>query len=209
MFFSFTGCKDKSNKPNGEVPTLTGKISDNVEFRVHDDNSKIWLDNSHIEKISLTTDPEGKKTLLFTTTKEGKTLLQSATTENLGKTLSISADKHLLSNTTVVMTIDEGYFTLYTARFIDYAYLYNYLTDAKDKMAGVTPPEDLISEETAKNKVFERANITANNLTQLSIGLIIDENYFGWKYCIDFTTKDKKYKAEVNAHTGGITKFYF
>ena len=55
MCLSFTGCKGKTHKPINEESNLTGKISDNVEFRVHDDNSKIWLDNSHIEKISVET----------------------------------------------------------------------------------------------------------------------------------------------------------
>lgn len=206
VFLSFIGCKGKTDKPINEESNLTGEISDSVEFRVHDDNSKIWLNNSHIEKISVEPDSEGKKMLVFTTTEEGKTILFNATTENLGKSLSVSADHYLLFSPTVVAPIEDGLFT-FNSTLIDFVYLYNYLTDAKDKMSGVTPPDNLISEEVAKNKVFERANITANQLTHLYIGLVIDEDYFGWKYCFDFTTKDKKYTAEVNAHTGGIIKF--
>ncbi len=209
MFFSFIGCKGETDIHHGEVSTLMGKISDNVEFRVLDDNSKIWLDNSHIEKISLKTNTEGNKTLVFTTTEAGKTLLQNAATENLGKIISVSANQYLFSSDKIVMTIDNGYLTLDSTKFIDYAYLYNYLTDEKDKMKGVTPPEDLISEDTAKNKVFERANTAADDVTQLSIELKIDEDFFGWIYCINFTADNKDYKTEVNAHSGGITKFNF
>ena len=208
MFLSFMGCKGKSDKPINEESNLTGKISDNVEFRVHDDNSKIWLNNSHIEKISVETDDEGKKMLVFTTTEEGKTILFNATTENLGKPLSVSADHYLLFSPMVVLPIEDGLFT-FNSTLIDFVYLYNYLTDAKDKMKGVTPPDDLISEETAKNKVFERAGTTADKVSELNIELKIDEDFFGWKYCINFTTNNKEYTSEVNAHTGGITKFVF
>ncbi len=208
VFLSFIGCKGKTDKPINEESNLTGEISDSVEFRVHDDNSKIWLDNLHIEKISVETDNEGKKILVFTTTEEGKTILFNATNENIGKPLSVSADKHLLFSPTVVAPIEDGLLT-FNSTLIDFVYLYNYLTDAKDKMKDVTPPENLISEETAKNKVFERAGTTADNVTQLSIELKIDEAYFGWKYCINFTTNNKEYTSEVNAHTGGIIKFTF
>ena len=208
MCLSFTGCKGKTDKPINEESNLTGKISDNVEFRVHDDNSKIWLDNSHIEKISVETDNEGKKMLVFTTTEEGKTILFNATTENLGKPLSVSADKHLLFSPTVVAPIEDGLFT-FNSTLIDFVYLYNYLTDANDKMKGVMPPENLISKETAKNGVFERAGTTTDKVSELKIELKIDEDYFGWKYCINFTTNNKEYTSEVNAHTGGIIKFTF
>jgi len=208
MFLSFTGCKGKTDKPINEESNLTGQISNNVEFRVSDDNSKIWLNNSHIEKISVETDNEGKKMLVFTTTEEGKAILFNATNENIGKPLSVSADKYLLFSPTVVAPIEDGLFT-FDSTLIDFVYLYNYLTDAKDKMKGVTPPEDLISEDIAKNRVFERAGITADNVSELKIELKIDQDFFGWKYCIDFTANDKTYTSEVNAHTGGITKFTF
>ena len=76
-------------------------------------------------------------------------------------------------------------------------------------MKGVTPPENLISEEIAKNRVFRRAGTTTDNVSELNIELKIDEDYFGWKYCINFTTNNKEYTSEVNAHTGGIIKFVF
>ncbi len=207
MFLSFIGCKGKTDKPINEESNLTGKISDNVEFHVSDDNSKIWLNNSHFEKISVETDNEGKKMLVFTTTEEGKNILFNATTENIGKPLSVSADKYLLFSTMVVAPVEDGIFT-FNSTLIDFVYLYNYLTDAKDIMEGVTPPDDLISEEIAKNSVFERAGTTVDKVTQLSIELKIDEDYFGWKYCINFTTNNKEYTSEVNAHTGSITKFF-
>jgi len=206
LFFSFAGCGEKNNTPVNENSNLTEKISDSVDFRVSDDNSKIWLDNSHIEKISLGTDDEGKKMLVFTTTEEGKTILYNATNENIGKPLSVSADEYLLFSPMVMAPIENGEFT-FNNNLIDYAYLYNYLTGAEDKMAGVTPPDDLISEETAKNKVFERANTTADNVSELSVELKIDQDFFGWIYCIDFTANNKEYTSEVNAHTGGVTKF--
>ncbi len=208
MLLSFIGCKGKTSKPIDEDSNLTGKISDSVEFRVSDDNSKIWLDNSHIDKISVESDSEGRKTLIFTTTEEGKTILYNATNENIGKPLSVSADKYLLFSPMVMAPIEDGVFTLDSTN-IDFVYLYNYLTDAKDKMEGVTPPEDLISEDTAKNKVFEHANIIADEVSQISIDLKIDEDYFGWKYCIDFTSNGISYTSEVNAHTGGVIKFSF
>ena len=76
-------------------------------------------------------------------------------------------------------------------------------------MKGVTPPENLISEDTAKNKVFERAGTTADKVSGLSVELKIDQDFFGWKYSINFTTNNKEYTSEVNAHTGGIIKFVF
>jgi len=206
VFLSFIGCKGKTDKPINEESNLTGEISDSVEFRVHDDNSKIWLDNSHIEKISVETDNEGKKMLVFTTTEEGKSILYNATNENIGKIMSISADDYLLSSAMVMAPIESGTFTL-NNQFADNAYLYNYLTDAKDKMKGVTPPKDLISEEEAKNKVFEHADTSAENVTNLTIKLEIEEAFFAWKYCIDFEANGLKYKTEVNAYHGNIIKF--
>ncbi len=205
IFLSLIGCK---NNLTNENVISTGKISDNVEFLVSDYNSKTWLNNSHIEKISLELDDNGKKILVFTTTEEGKTLLYNATNENLGKIISVSANHYLLSSKIVTAPIENGLLTL-SDKIVDYAYLYNYLTDAEDKMKGVTPPEDLISEDAAKNKVFERAGTTADNATQLSIELKIDQNSFGWIYCIDFTANNNTYTTEVNAHTGGIIKFVF
>ena len=207
VFLSFMGCNDNTKKPKVEDSGLTGKISDNIEFRVSDDNSKIWLDNSHIEKISLELDENGKKTLTFTTTEEGKTLLYNATNENIGKIISVGADKYLLSAAMVMVPNESGVFTL-NHQFVDYAYLYNYLTDAEDKMNGVTPPNDLISEDTAKNKVFEHANTTVDKVEGLSVELKIDEDHFDWKYCINFTVNGNVYLTEVNAHTGGIIKFW-
>lgn len=208
MLLLFVGCKSQGTNLTDKNPNKTNKISNNIEFRVSDENSKIWLNNSHIEKISLETDDENNKILVFTTTEEGKTILYNATTENIDKPLSVSADKYLISSATVMAPIEDGKFT-FNNKFTDYAYLYNYLTGAKDKMAGVTPPHNLISEETAKSRVFERAGINADNVSDLNIELKIDQDFFGWIYCIDFTANNKEYASEVNAYTGTITKFIF
>ncbi len=206
MLLSFISCKGKTDKPINEESDMAGQISDNVEFRISDDNSKIWLNNSHIEKISLEEDQDGNKIMVFTTTEEGKGLLYDATSENLGKNLSMSADHYLLFSAMVPEPIADGNVT-FSKRMMDYTYLFNYLTGAKDKMKGVTPPKDLVSEEEAKNKVFEYAGISADEATELSVRLEITEDYFGWQYCIDFEANGKGYITEVNAHTGGIIKF--
>ena len=208
MFLSLLNCNSKGDKPINEESNLTGQISSNVEFCVSDDNSKIWLNNSHIEKISVETDDEGKKMLVFTTTEEGKAILFDATAENLGKVLSVTADHYLLFSPIVVSPFEDGLFT-FNSTYVDFVYLYNYLTNAKDKMKGVTPPEDLISEDIAKNAVFERAGATTDKVSELKVELKIDEDFFGWIYCIDFTANNNKYISEVNAHTGGVTKFIF
>jgi len=208
MFLFFIGCKGKTDKPINEESNLTGEISNNVEFRVSDDNSKVWLNNSHIENVSVESDSEGKKTLVFTTTEEGKSILFNATNENVGKPLSVSANHYLLFSPMVVAPIEDGLFK-FNSTLIDFVYLYNYLTDAKDKMEGVTPPDDLVSDETAKNKVFERAGTTADNVSELTIELKINQDFFGWMYCINFKANNKTYTTEVNAHTGGIIKFVF
>ncbi len=206
MLLSFVGCEDKDNKPLDEDSNQTGKISDNIDFIVSDDNSKIWLDNSHIDKISLELDENNRKMLTFTTTQEGKELLKHATNKNIGKIMSITANQYLLSSAMIMAPIENGVFTI-NNQLVDYTYIYNYLTDAKDKMKGVTPPDNLISEKSAKDRVFEHANTTVDDVTQLSVELEIDQDYFGWKYCIDFTANNRKYNTEVNAYTGGIIKF--
>ena len=71
---AFAGCKEEGN--------LSGKISDKVEFKLHH-NKEVWLDNSHIEKIELKTDENGRTDIIFTTTKEGKDILFNKTSENM------------------------------------------------------------------------------------------------------------------------------
>lgn len=203
---SFIGCNSQSDNSIHNKADVSGKLSDAVEFSVHDDNANIWLNNAHIEKVSVEMDDEGKKTLIFTTTEEGKTVLFNATKENISKPLSVSANQHLLFSQMVVAPIEDGVFAC-NSTLVDPVYLYNYLTDAKDKMQGVTPPQNLISEDAAKNTVFDRADITADNVSDLEIELKIDEDYFGWKYCIRFVANNKEYTSEVNAHVGNIAKF--
>lgn len=188
-----------------------GKLSDSVEFMIGDDDAKIWLNNSHIDNIAVEFDDEGKKTLIFTTTAEGKTLLQNATTENTGKPLSIIADHYLLFSPIITTPITDGglIFDGEYNTYKDFVYLYNYLTGAEDLMTGVAPPDELISEEAAKESVFRRAVVTVAVVTQLSMELKIDPDFFVWIYSINFTANGKTYTAEVNAHTGGITKFLF
>ncbi len=208
MILLLVGCKSPNANALNENSNKSGEISKDVEFKVSDENSKIWLDNSHIEKVSLKTDEAGKKALLFTTTEEGKTILYNATSENIDKSLYIHADNSLLLSMKVSTPIENGEFTLYNV-LVEHTYLYNYLTGAKDLMADVTPPDDLISEDTAKNNVFKRARITADDVSELSIELKIDQDFWNWIYVINFTANDKEYTSEVNAYTGGITKFIF
>lgn len=203
-FLLFAACN--SNKTNNETTTTkTGKLSDKIEFKIYDDSSKIWLNNSHIKEIILTSKND-EKSLIIKTTEEGKKLLQKATEENKGKVISISANKYLLSSTLYSAPIKNGEI-LMTSQPVDYSYVFNYLTDAKDKMAGVTPPKTLISEEDAKKIIFDYVGFSADKIPDVKSELKITEKYFGWEYCIDFSYNDLKYTAEVNAHTGGIIKF--
>ena len=208
MILLLGGCKSPDTSTLNENSNKSGDLSKDVEFKVSDENSKIWLNNSHIEKVSLETDETGKKSLLFTTTEEGKSILYNATSENIDKTLSLCADKYLLLSMKVTTPIENGEFTLNNS-LVEHTYLYNYLTGAKDLMADVTPPDDLISEDTAKNNVFKHAKITADDVSELSIELKIDQDFLNWIYVIHFTANDKEYSSEVNAYTGGITKFAF
>lgn len=201
------GCKPQSANPIDKNTNKIGKLSNNIEFIVADDNSKVWLDNSHIEKISLQTDDNGVKTLIFSTTEEGKTALFNATNENIGKPISVVADEHLLFSPIVMAPIEDGKFT-FSAYYLDGAYLFNHLTGAKDKMEDVAPPDSLITEEDAKSKMLQHANLTADSVSEYNVTLKIDEDYFGWKYLIDFTYNGKNCKSEINAHTGTIIKFY-
>lgn len=194
---AFVGCKEEGN--------LSGKISDKVEFKLHH-NKEVWLDNSHIEKIELKPDENGRTDIIFTTTKEGKDILFNKTSENLGAIISISADEYLLDSPMIMDPIEDGTFT-FTHRFCDFRYLFNYLTGAKDRMKGVTPPDYLISEEDAKNKVFAAAQTSANNASNVTVDLVIEEDYFGWKYSISFIANGIRYKTEVNAYNGAIIKF--
>lgn len=199
----FIGCKGNTNSST----TKTGELSDKIEFKIYDDSSKIWLDNSHIEEIMLKSD-NGEKSIIIKTTEDGKKLLQSATEENMGKIISISANKTILYSALVAEPIKDGEILL-NSQYIDYSYLYNCLTDTKDKMADVTPPETLVSEEDAKTTAFSHVNLTADKVSEHTIKLEISEDFFGWKYCIDFESETQKYKCEINAHTGGIIRFVF
>lgn len=204
-FLLIVGCKDNTNNDN--TTTKAGILSDEIEFKIYDEKSKIWLDNSHIKEISLKVE-NGEKSLIITTTDEGKELLKNACEANMGKPLTASADKRILYSALVVEPIESGMLLL-NNKVTDYGYLYNYLTGAKDKMAGVTPPDTLISEEDAKKTAFGHINASNDNVSDVVIKLEFSEDYFGWKYCIDFTSNGQTYKCEINAHTGGIVRFVF
>ena len=204
-FLLIVGCKDNTNTDT--ATTKTGSLSDKIEFKIYDDKSKIWLDNSHIKEISLKVE-NGEKSLIITTTEDGKELLKNACEANMGKPLTTSADKHILYTALIVEPIEDGMILL-NNKMTDYNYLYNYLTGAKDKMAGVTPPDTLISEEDAKKTAFSHINASNDTVSDVEIKLEFSEDYFGWKYCIDFTSNSQTYKCEINAHTGGIVRFVF
>lgn len=209
IFILFAGCNKKTELPKTYETKQTGKLSDSLDFKITDEKSRVWLDDSLIENITLEYDYGGQKTITFVTTEEGKLLLNNATNENIGKTLSLIIDNKMLFSPTVMAAIEDGSFTFSGNYLIDYTYLYNYLTGAKDKMAGVTPPNDLIPEDRAKQIVFERAKVTSNDVTKLEINLEIDQDYFGWKYKINFKANGVRYKTEVNAHNGSVLKFVF
>ena len=199
------GCKDNTNTDT--TTTKTGSLSDKIEFKIYDDKSKIWLDNSHIKEITLKVE-NGEKSLIITTTEDGKVLLKNACEANMGKPLTASADKRILYSALVVEPIESGILLL-NNKVTDYGYLYNYLTGAKDKMAGVTPPDTLISQEDAKATAFGHINASNDTVSDVEIELEFSEDYFGWKYCIDFTSNSQTYKCEINAHTGDIVRFVF
>lgn len=206
-FLLVMGCSDKSDNNNTAATTKTGKLSDKIEFKIYDDQSKTWLNNSHIKEITLKNE-NGEKSLIITTTESGKELLKNATEASIGKVISVAADKHILYSVFVKESIKDGMILL-NEKMTDYNYLFNYLTDAKDKMAGVTPPDTLVSEEDAKKTAFGHVNATADTVSDVKIKLELSEDYFGWKYCIDFSANEQKYKCEINAHTGGIVRFIF
>lgn len=85
----------------------------------------------------------------------------------------------------------------------------NSQTNADNKVDEVTPPKNLISEKDAKIVVFTHAGVSADDVTSFSIELEFDEDFYGWKYCINFTANDKNYEAEVNAVSRTILKFRF
>ena len=138
---AFVGCKEDSN--------LSGKISNKVDFKLHK-HKEIWLDNSHIEKIELKTDENGRKAIIFTATAKGKEILFNKSSENIGAILSLSADEYLIDSPTIMEPIEDGIFT-FMQKFSDVRYVFNYLTGEEDLMKGVTPPNYLITEE-IKNK---------------------------------------------------------
>ena len=205
-FLIIVGCKDNTNNTDNSK-VKTGSLSDKIEFKIYDEQSKIWLDNSHIKEITLKSE-NGEQDLIITATENGKELLKNATETNIGKPLTISADKHILYSAMVVETVEDGMLLINNEMF-DYNYLFNFLTGEKDKMAGVTPPDTLISENDAKATAFDHIDASSDNVSEVEIELEISEDYFGWKYCIDFTSNNQEYKCEINAHTGGIIRFVF
>ncbi|MBR5223319.1 MAG: PepSY domain-containing protein [Clostridia bacterium] len=194
---AFVGCKEDSN--------LSGKISNKVDFKLHK-HKEIWLDNSHIEKIELKTDENGRKAIIFTATAKGKEILFNKSSENIGAILSLSADEYLIDSPTIMEPIEDGIFT-FMQKYSDMRYVFNYLTGEEDIMKGVNPPDYLISEQDAKEKVLTATGISANDATKVVINLIIDDDYFGWKYTVSFTAKGGKYRVEVNAYNGAILNF--
>lgn len=205
-FLLIVGCKENTDNAD-DYKSKTGGLSNKIEFKIYDDKSKIWLDNSHIDKIILKSN-DAESGIIIKTTQDGKKLLREATEKSMGKILSISANKTILYSALVAEPIKDGEILL-NSQYIDYSYLYNCLTDAKDKMADVTPPETLVSEEDAKTTAFSHVNLTADKVSEHTIKLEISEDFFGWKYCIDFESETQKYKCEINAHTGGIIRFVF
>lgn len=201
----FAACSSETTNETANIKK--GKLSDQIEFKIYDNSSKIWLNNSHIKEISLKTETS-KASLIITTTEDGKKILKDACEANMGKPLTVSADKHILYTMLVKEPIEDGTILL-NNEITDYNYLFNYLTDAKDKMAGVTPPKTLVSEEDAKATAFGHINASNDTVSDVLIELEFSEDYFGWKYRIDFTSNGQTYKCEINAHTGGIIRFVF
>ena len=196
-FLTFVACKG-----DGEI---TGKISDKVKFKLHN-NKEVWIDNSHIEKISIKTNESGYQYLDFITNENGKKVLSEKSNENIGVILSLSADEYWLDSPSIMEPIEDGVFT-FTQKFSDVRYVFNYLTGEEDLMKGVTPPDYLITEEDAKEKAFTATGVSANYATKLVTNLIIDNDYFGWKYTVSFTANGGKYKVQVNAYNGAILNF--
>ena len=196
-FLTFVGCKSNTE--------LTSKISDKIDFKLQY-RKTVWLDNSSIETITLKTLENGKQILVFTATEKGSENLFKESSANIGAILSLTVNDYLLDSPTVYNAIEDGTF-VHAFEYTDARYLFNYLTGEEDLMKNVNPPDYLISEEDAQNKAFTYVDISAADATKVVTNLIIDNDYFGWKYTISFTANGGKYKIQVNAYNGSILNF--
>ncbi len=203
-FLLIVGCKENTDNAN-DYKSKTGGLSNKIEFKIYDDKSKIWLDNSHIDKIILKSN-DAESGIIIKTTQDGKKLLREATEKNMGKILSISVGEKKLYSALVSAPIEDGE-VLLNYSYFDYTYLYNYLTGAKDLMAGVTPPKTIISEDQAQKIIFDYKKIPSDKVSDIITTLKITEKSFSWQYYIDFSFDGIKHSAEVNAHSGEIIKF--
>ncbi len=77
------------------------KVSDAVSIEFKDENGKVWLDNADIVKVSAKFDDIYRYYIELELTENGSTKFSEATKENIGKTITISADGVAISSPTV------------------------------------------------------------------------------------------------------------
>ena len=184
----------------------SGKIPNNTDFHMIDDNLNYWLDASHVEKVNVMFDEEYGYYLEFELTEDGKSKLFDATSANLDRFISFGVGTTLMATHKVSEPIENGVLTFINTQY-DALYLFNLLTGAPDKTEGLIPPHNRISAEQAQNIVYEKAGVTADNVIEIETNLEFNESWGLWQYSIYFETNDNSYLCEVSAILGSIMKF--
>jgi preprotein translocase subunit SecD len=94
---------------DGTVLYEQGMLSENAVVELKDENDNVLLENRHIMKVFAKYSDMNDYFIELELTEEGRTLFETATTDNIGKVIDIVVDGKVVSSPMVQDTITNCY----------------------------------------------------------------------------------------------------
>lgn len=99
LIFAFTACKGKNKAPANK-------------FEIVDKNKTVWLTENDVASVTRGYDPVRGYSVIINTTENGKTLLNKATSSNVGENIDLVICGEVIYSPLIVDTITDGSFEI-------------------------------------------------------------------------------------------------
>lgn len=107
ILLMLAGC---SLLPTDTVTDLA--LSEDIKVEFRDESGEVWLNNRHIQTVSLQILPESSNCILFTLTDTGGQALARATEANIGNVIEVWIDGEVVASPTVQEEIEDTVFLM-------------------------------------------------------------------------------------------------
>ena len=122
-FLGLTGCSFLLGDPVNEIP-----LSETVTVEIRDESGTVWLENRHVQCVSLLPDGDTGGSVLFFLNAEGSNAFHQATEANLGKTMSLCINGKVVWEPIVEEVVQDTMFMVHTDDYEESIQLFEILT---------------------------------------------------------------------------------